>query len=526
MHYIIYTSVLITAIDFHLTGYGSSPKPCSEAATCLSSPKQQITNKEVTLESSKELPKPSKDQIPPLTKTTDSVEEPLRKSHQNTNNTEPLYDLLNQREETLKQIVNNKTLAEDDEDSSLDEYNPFSDKYNKESEKPLESKPSNENKEKDKMTSSGIMLGFSVGSCESLAADVSTNNEGDYDNIVYTFSPDTPYSRYNSNALGRSSTFSVKDNSKKTSDKLSNSSTSAMPIPPSRPSRKFRRINTIENSGTQLPLSSSQTTIHMSRENESNPKSSYLTGSTPNISLLSLAKGEEGPSSPQYTTGYGASLWTRPNHNPPYHSMKRGSEPCIITYPTQFANSSLMSSYDKSKQRPQFKLPDPTSSSSQNMSRVSKSLSQSQNDVSGASKPRQANPISNTSKIGAPVDKGFHKDAYSTAFALASLGAGDSSTDYLTRVRAMWDDQHSQTAALPNIAPEIYNKNKTSGSKSDEVKLEADRKSISSVPLASTQHFKGPRPFPALDSEFYKPSSVPVKKKSKGQTQSSSRKSG
>ena len=40
----------------------------------------------------------------------------------------------------------------------------------------------------------------------------------------------------------------------------------------------------------------------------------------------------------------------------------------------------------------------------------------------------------------APVSKSFHTDVYNTAFALQSLGDGNWS-DYLTKVRAMWDDQ-------------------------------------------------------------------------------------
>lgn len=40
----------------------------------------------------------------------------------------------------------------------------------------------------------------------------------------------------------------------------------------------------------------------------------------------------------------------------------------------------------------------------------------------------------------APVSKSFHSDVYNTAFALQSLGDGNWS-DYLTKVRAMWDDQ-------------------------------------------------------------------------------------
>ncbi|XP_064595399.1 rho GTPase-activating protein 44-like isoform X2 [Liolophura sinensis] len=41
-----------------------------------------------------------------------------------------------------------------------------------------------------------------------------------------------------------------------------------------------------------------------------------------------------------------------------------------------------------------------------------------------------------------PPSKAFHSDVYSTAFALHSLGNGNSPSDYLTKVRAMWDGQY------------------------------------------------------------------------------------
>ncbi|XP_005096119.2 rho GTPase-activating protein 17 [Aplysia californica] len=535
------------AFDFHLTGHGSSPRPCREEPASSSfsfpnkNPQQKLKDAAEGAAGSSANDKARN--VSAAGRTDHDLEEnasfeSIKMSTSDNGSIDQLTELentqkgANQKVSTKGKGSNNDD--DDDDDSSLDEYNPFSEKFDAKAATRSESSPKTESKEKgEKLSStSGLMLGGRSRGDGHLAAPNSTNT-GDYDNIVYTLNPNHPYYNNRCSTLGRSSMLSGNKSSLRGSaDNLVNGDKQAgpVPIPPSRPSRQYKRVSplmseSVPRSGSQSPLSSSNSAIYQPSARQ--PNARYFTGSTPNISLLSLAKGEEDPN-----IGYtGSASWNRPNQRPgEYHSLKRGSEPCIVAPPPQFGSQSSSASFSHHQRPLQVSRsqlgaaplqPDsigtgassteasqvPRSSSYGDMMTTQPGMTKSQQSTSHMVPKRDYMASFSAGQVSdPPVDKSFHQDAYSTAFALASLGAGETSSDYMTRVRAMWDDRHSQAPPTQSdIAPETYNKNETPARPQFDAKRKqgaaVGRKPMSSS-SSTSQQFKGPRPFP-LDTEFY-----------------------
>lgn len=284
---------------------------------------------------------------------------------------------------------------------------------------------------------------------------------------------------YQSGTFSRANTLGAIDRRGSADNVLTYAKQLPAPVPPSRPSRMTKRSlplvsehsspyptfsRTLSQSAFPSSPNSLETMICQPQELQQ-PNAKYLTGSTPNISLYNRMEDD-------VYTGYRGPFWNRPSQKFDFNSLKRGSDPCITPPPpSQFG----ISSNQKTLKLSRSQLPTPPKPGD-----IPKSQSPPQGEIPKPERS-QSQPLMSRSQQGiTPVDKSFHQDTYSTAFALTSLGAGSKSSDYLTRVRAMWDDRHQQQCPKFGPASEksykgaVANETNSKGIESSDSILESD----------------------------------------------------
>ncbi|CAL1546433.1 unnamed protein product [Lymnaea stagnalis] len=418
------------AFDFHLTGHGSSPKPCREPGFANSTKPQCLKVKV-----SKEKPSEVTRDI--------SAKDALKKDNDKREHWDSHGASDKEKVLPLEQgfvvpafELHVQKPKKDSEHGcgSSDESCPFSEQIDTSSEK------ENIDQEGEDLPSSSCLM-YAARHNGSHVATSSTNT-GDYDNILYTFSTQNPMSRSSTMSRGYGAS---KENRRGSVDNLLPFSKQLpTPVPPSRPSRLTKRqspksseqlsFSGTSRSESQSPhpdTSRSAGTLSQLSKGLQQPSSRYITGSTPNIASLPYNRMEE-----ETYSGLQGSLWNRPNQKTNFHTLKRGSDPCIIPPPPPQFNS-------YSSQRP-LKVWRSQLGTPPKPGDIPR-LQPTPQDEMSRSQPGQGSMATSVShQVHSPVDKSFHQDTYSTAFALTSLGAGAKSTDYLTQVRAMWDDRHQQ----------------------------------------------------------------------------------
>ncbi|KAK0051747.1 rho GTPase-activating protein 44 [Biomphalaria pfeifferi] len=422
------------AFDFHLTALGSSPKPSTEPGL-LSDSAQFVNNKTIDAPAKQDLDKKGNTAEKPLCSKTRTL--PLEQG------------FIVSSSDTYPLRFPEKC---DEEESSSDESNPFSEKF------ALKSKTGGESvSEKGGMGKESDVQRVDLGDRQ---CDISgSTNTGDYDNILYTINPLNP--------SARCSSMNPTDRRASADNVSAYGKCLPAPVPPCRPSRPTKKPLPPEKtscmpSGPRAEVSRSVDTL----PDVAQPSSRYMIGSTPNITALPYHRNEE-----ETYSGLQSQFWNRPNQKSNFNSLKRGSDPCIIPPPSQFNNYSthrplkLSRAHLGTPPKPgEMSRSQPASHAENSRAPYSppQEMSQSQPapyvEKSPYSPPHemslsQPSPIlKSPANHYNPVDKSFHQDTYNTAFALSSLGAGNKSADYLTRVRAMWDDRHQQQGAKPQNA--------------------------------------------------------------------------
>ncbi|XP_059151368.1 rho GTPase-activating protein 17-like isoform X1 [Physella acuta] len=417
------------AFDFHTTGHGSSPKPCREPGFAHNIKTHNVNSKVV-----KEKGDAGEDSPKKI--------EPDKGGNKEESTTQAKIVTVQQSEFPLqKSKAGEVKMSGEEEESSSDETNPFSEKYESKSSLDLECRVEKEKGDPGESLMSG---GRRNGHC----VESSSTNTGDYDNIMYTVNPLNPM--YRSSTLSRTHPVAGSDTRRGSADNILNlGKRTSPPLPPSRPSRLSKKMSPVQSD--HLPgyscLSRSESQSSCSDTNQSvcslNPtmhtphqsKSRFVVGSTPNITSLPGSRMDE-----ETYSGFQGPLWNRPSQKVNFNTLKRGSDPCITSPPPQFVVSS--------SQRP-LKISRSQLGTPPKPGEAPRCNLHSQEEVS---RSHQAGG-SHAGQGHSHVDKSFHQDTYSTAFALTSLGAGTKSTDYLTRVRAMWDDRHQQQTPKADSPP-------------------------------------------------------------------------
>ncbi|CAG5117883.1 unnamed protein product, partial [Candidula unifasciata] len=421
------------AFDFHMTGHGSSPKPCREPGGALS------RNSEVTVvKTAKEIVEKERETKDEKNKLVPAKEDEIQVVVEDSSKNGDVFKQLRVNPPSVNagEVLKSKP-GKGDSDISVEDI-LVSEKQETLSVSELKIKTDLCHTGKDDFqTSASLTPG---GRRNGHYVPLGATNTGDYDNIMYTISPYNPL--YRSGTFTRGSTFSSVDRRGSADNVLTFGKQHPAPVPPSRPSRTSKRtlplvseqsspFSTFARSMSQSPSPGSQQSVETEPcvpEEPRNPHARYFAGSTPNISSLPYSRIED-----EGFTGYHGPLWNRPNQKSDFHSLKRGSDPCIIPPPPQFTIAGGHKSTKLS--RSQLGTPPKPGEVSRSPTSPQSEMLKSPVDLSLTSRTHHTQDIT-------PVDKSFHQDAYSTAFALTSLGAGSKSTDYLTRVRAMWDDHH------------------------------------------------------------------------------------
>ena len=357
------------------------------------------------------------------------------------------------REETIAAVklmetkAHSPQISSEKDDSSSDESNPFSSKFEAKS---LENTPKVK-KQGEAFSTPNMQYSDRY---DSKLGALSGTNTGDYDNVMYAVNPhhvSFSSSRYNQQGPQRETTVGRIGGNSHTDSYGPSGPQSSTIMPPSRPSRLTKKQSyfTPSRMETHLPFSDAKSMEHSYHSpNASQTLDRTSTGSTPNISCSlnrSTSDAHLYPDPPAH-----GPYWNRPNQKSNFSSLKRGSDPCL-SMPSSNSNS-LSNQRPLRLSRSQLGAP-PTHVES------TRSLSLMPEDVSllGIS-PAQDNKFSTSfpgNSIGeTPRGAIFLQAEDSPTYSPSSIKAGSHPKDYSTQVRAMWDHQPSALKQPPALGSE------------------------------------------------------------------------
>ena len=325
------------------------------------------------------------------------------------------------------------------DDSSSDESNPFSSKFEAKS---LETTPRSKEQGEAFSTPSNR---YSDKYNNSTLAALSGTNTGDYDNVMYTTNPHhITYFDRNFNQKRSQWESPGGKSGGNNMDVGQPGSYSPLAMPPSRPSRASKRHPHYSPSRMEphLPYSEAKSLEQSYQSpNASQTLDRSAVGSTPNISSLNRSTSDahlypELPSHGPY--------WNRPNQKSNYNSLKRGSDPCLSLPSSSF--NSLSNQRPLRLSRSQLGVPPKHVESTRSLSQMPEDETFLRSNVMP-----DAQFSSKYLPGETPKSKMFLPTVDSTFY---TPGKAGNKTDYSTQVRAMWDHQQLPSKQHPVPSPE------------------------------------------------------------------------
>ncbi|RUS78107.1 hypothetical protein EGW08_014115 [Elysia chlorotica] len=412
------------AFDFHLTGYGSSPVKCREPGFLLDS-------KHINLSTSldkKSFMKSSNDGNGQMK--LDGDKSWIKESKSPS------------REEIVKSVdLRALSLSPPKEseldDSSSDESNPFSSKFETKS---LESTPRSREQGEAYSTPN---VRYSDKYNNSTLAALSGTNTGDYDNVMYTSAPQhITYFDRNFKQKGHLWGNTGGKSAGHSSDSIgqSGSHSPLSTVTPSRPSRSSKRHPHYSPSRIEPQSSYSEgKSLEQCYQSPNTSHSSHTlersaAGSTPDI-VCSLNRSTSDAHLYPEPPSHGP-YWNRPNQKSNFNSLKRGSDPCLSLPSSSF--SCVSNQRPLRLSRSQLGAPPRHVESSRSLSQMP------EDDIFFKSNLMHQDAAQFPSKYTpgeTPRGKMFLPTAESSPYAPATAKSEHTPTDYSTQVRAMWDQQ-------------------------------------------------------------------------------------
>ncbi|GFR80594.1 rho GTPase-activating protein 17 [Elysia marginata] len=416
------------AFDFHLIGHGSSPVKCREPGFLLDSKLVNVSSSKDNKSFAANFAKSSNDGALPT--------RPEEERHLSKESKSPCTELTSDLVKSFELQAQSPQRSSELDDSSSDESNPFSSKFEAKS---VESSFHREQGE----TPFTNNMHYGERYNDSKLTALSGTNTGDYDNVMYTMNPHhVAYfgSHYSPRGVQSGSSVAKNEGNDMGSFGQPGSSTPSI-MPPSRPSRLLKRHPHYSpvRMESQSEIKSWEQSYHSPGTSQTLDRSAI--GSTPNISSLNRSTSDAHlyPEPPSH-----GPHWNRPSQKSNFNSLKRGSDPCLSLPSSNF--NSLSNQRPLRLSRSQLGAPPKHVESTRSLSQMPEHVPLTGSNI-GPDSHFSSKYMSGESIGDTPRSKMFLPTA--NLYPQVTTKAGNKTADYSTQVRAMWDSQQSPSRQCP-----------------------------------------------------------------------------